>query len=486
MPKSDLVLLALGDEQILQLFDRALAAVSYQVAIARDRAALDKSLQESSPNLVILSQNFDGADELEVAAGMLERFPTLPVLLLLMQDSPEIVKKAIHIGVSDCLYAPLHIEEIMQCVENSIKRADRIGDWNRREVKRTTALLQQRVEELQKLDTIVEHIEDGVIILDEKSNLLLINPAARRAFGLWQDEVVEGKPLNEVLPHPDLKVLLNESIKTPLPHNEITFEDGRVLSAQCTPIPRIGVAITMQDITYLKQIDRLKNEFVHTVSHDLRSPLTAILGYVDLLDRVGPINAQQHEFIIRVQNSVKNITALVNDLLDLGRIEAGFDSQKEVVPLEGIIRYALETLGSQISDKKLNLHLNLPTDIPQMHGNPIRLRQMLDNLIGNAIKYTPEGGDITIDVEAQSDQIILRISDNGPGIPPADQPHIFEKFYRASNVPKGVGGSGLGLAIVKSIVDNHQGRIWVDSLLGQGSAFTVVLPLYKMAVMQPA
>ena len=486
MPKSDLVLLALGDEQILQLFDRALAAVSYQVAIARDRAALDKSLQESSPSLVILSQNFDGADELEIAAGMLERFPTLPVLLLLLQDSPKIVKKAIHIGVSDCLYAPLHIEEIMQTVENSIKRADRIGDWNRREVKRTTALLQQRVEELQKLDTIVEHIEDGVIILDEKSNLLLINPAARRAFGLWQDEVVEGKPLNEVLPHPDLKVLLNESIKTPLPHNEITFEDGRVLSAQCTPIPRIGVAITMQDITYLKQIDRLKNEFVHTVSHDLRSPLTAILGYVDLLDRVGPINAQQHEFIIRVQNSVKNITALVNDLLDLGRIEAGFDSQKEVVPLEGIIRYALETLGSQISDKKLNLHLNLPTDIPQMHGNPIRLRQMLDNLIGNAIKYTPEGGDITIDVEAQSDQIILRISDNGPGIPPADQPHIFEKFYRASNVPKGVGGSGLGLAIVKSIVDNHQGRIWVDSLLGQGSAFTVVLPLYKMAVMQPA
>ncbi len=114
-----------------------------------------------------------------------------------------------------------------------------------------------------------------------------------------------------------------------------------------------------------------------------------------------------------------------------------------------------------------------------MRGNPIRLRQMLDNLIGNAIKYTPEGGEITIDVEVQNDQVILRISDTGPGIPPADQPHIFEKFYRASNVPKGVGGSGLGLAIVKSIVDNHQGRIWVDSLLGQGSTFTVVLPLYK-------
>lgn len=485
MPKSDLVLLALDDEQIIQLFDRALTAVSYHVAIARDHAALNKSLQESSPALVIISQNFNGADELEIVAGMLERFPTMPVLLLLLQDSPEIVRKAIHVGVSDCLYAPLHIEEIMKTVENSIKRADRIGDWTRREVNRTTASLQQRLDELQKLDTIVEHIEDGVIILDEQSNLLLINPAARKAFGLWQDDAVKGKPVSEVLPHPDLKILLSD-INNPLPQNEITFEDGRVLSAQCTPIPRIGVAITMQDITYLKQIDRLKNEFVHTVSHDLRSPLTAILGYVDLLDRVGPVNDQQREFIRRVQNSVQSITSLVNDLLELGRIEAGFDTQKEVAPLEGIIRDTLETLGGQISDKKMNLHLNLPMDIPQMRGNPIRLRQMLDNLIGNAIKYTPEGGEITIDVEAQNDQVILRISDTGPGIPPADQPHIFEKFYRASNVPKGVGGSGLGLSIVKSIVENHQGRIWVESLLGQGSAFTVVLPLYKQAVAQPA
>jgi PAS domain S-box-containing protein len=480
MSKSDLVLLALDDEQILQLFDRALTAVSYHVAIARDKVALEKALQESSPALVIVSQGFSGADELEIATNLLDRFPTLPVLLLLLRDSPQVIKKALHIGVSDCLYAPLHINEIMQTVENSIKRADRIGDWTRREVKRTTASLQQRVQELQKLDTIVEHIEDGVIILDEKSNLLLINPAARRAFGIWQDDEIKGKLVSEVLSHPDLNLLLNENISNPLPHSEIAFEDGRVLSAQCTPIPRIGLAVTMHDITYLKQIDRLKNEFVHTVSHDLRSPLTAILGYVDLLDRVGPINEKQQEFIHRVQNSVQSITLLVNDLLELGRIEAGFDNQQEIAPLEGILRFALETLNGQISEKRLNMHLNLPTNIPPIRGNPIRLRQMLDNLIGNAIKYTPEGGEISINVKAQSEQIILSITDNGPGIPPADQPHIFEKFYRASNVPKGVGGSGLGLAIVKSIVDNHQGRIWVDSLLGQGTTFTVVLPIHKM------
>ena len=479
MPKSDLILIALDDEQLLQLFERALTAVSYTVAIARDHVALQKSLQESSPALVIISQGFGGKNEMEIAANLLERFPSLPVLLLLLQDSPQVVKKAIHIGVSDCLYAPLHINEILQTVENSIKRADRIGDWSRREIKRTTASLQQRIDELQKLDTIVEHIEDGVIILDEKSNLLLINPAARRSFGLWQDDEIKGKSINEVLSHPDVKLLLSQGIDNPLPHNEINFEDGRVLSAQCTSIPHIGLAITMQDITYLKQIDRLKNEFVHTVSHDLRSPLTAILGYVDLLDRVGPVNDQQREFIHRVQNSVQSITSLVNDLLELGRIEAGFDTQREVVSLDGIIRFALETLGGQISEKKLNLHVDLPADMPPVHGNPIRLRLMVDNLFGNAIKYTQEGGEIAIAVEVQKDQDILRIADNGPGIPPSDQPHIFEKFYRAGNVPKGVGGSGLGLAIVKSIIDNHQGRIWVESLLGRGTTFTVVLPVYK-------
>jgi two-component system NtrC family sensor kinase len=194
------------------------------------------------------------------------------------------------------------------------------------------------------------------------------------------------------------------------------------------------------------------------------------------------VNDQQREFIHRVQVSVESITALVNDLLELGRIEAGFDSQNEIVPLEGILRYSLETVGGQISEKHLNIHMDLPMDIPPIRGNPIRLRQVLDNLVGNAIKYTPDGGEITIQMEVQDEQVIFRISDNGPGIPPADQPHIFEKFYRASNVPKGVGGSGLGLAIVKSIVDSHQGRIWVESLLGKGSTFTVVLPLTQKTI----
>ncbi len=485
MPKSDLILLALGDPHIQELIERVLVTNSYHVAIAHDRKALNKVLQESSPALVIISEELKDSNGLELAKGLLDRFPTLPILLFTIQDSRSILKKALAAGICDVLYPPLLVESFMDTVENSLKRARRIGDWTRREVKRTTASLEQRIGDLQKLDTIFDHIEDGVVILDERMHILLINPAARRAFGLKPDDPLNGKPILEVVPHPDLRRLLMNGSNIPILHSEITFDDSHVFGAQYTPIPGIGVAITLQDITYLKQIDHLKNEFVGAVSHDLRSPLTAVLGYVELLDRVGPLNDQQKEFVSRVLMSIKNITALVNDLLELGSIESGFDSQKEKVPLAGIISYAVENLRGQVQDRRQTLNVQLPAETLQLRGNLIRLRQMLDNLIGNAIKYTPNGGEISIQTEVKDEQIILRISDTGPGIPPADQQHIFDKFYRASNVPKDVKGSGLGLAIVKSIVDNHQGRIWVESVLGEGSTFTVVLPVYRPEEKKP-
>jgi two-component system NtrC family sensor kinase len=257
------------------------------------------------------------------------------------------------------------------------------------------------------------------------------------------------------------------------------LEDGRVLSAQVTPIPEVGRAVIMQDITYLKELDRIKSDFVSTVSHDLRSPLTAILGYIELLGRAGSLNAQQKEFILRIQASVQNITALINDLLELGRIEAGFDARKEIVPLSALIRYTVDSLQRQANSKELALKAKLPQSQPHVLGNPVRLRQLLSNLISNAIHYTPHGGSIQVEAHVEDDQVILQIRDDGIGIPSVDQPYIFDKFYRGSNVPVDSNGAGLGLAIVKSIVDNHRGRIWVESVAGKGSTFTVVLPIVE-------
>jgi PAS domain S-box-containing protein len=327
-----------------------------------------------------------------------------------------------------------------------------------------------------KLETILTNVEDGVIVVDPDGRLVLANQTARAAFGM-QDPNPVGKPARELFQHPDLLEIFSDEKRSRPSRSEITLEDGRVFNAQLTTIPDVGLAITMQDITHLKELDRIKSDFVSTVSHDLRSPLTAILGYVELIDRAGPVTEQQREFIRRVQFSVNNITSLINDLLDLGRIEAGFDARKEIVPLGAIINYAVEGLRSRLAEKDQDLVTQIAPDLPTVLGNPIRLRQLMGNLIGNAIKYTPAHGKIMVHTHAEDGQVIIQVNDNGPGIPATDQPYIFDKFYRASNVPADTPGTGLGLAIVKSIVENHQGRIWVDSTVGQGTTFTVVLPV---------
>lgn len=329
--------------------------------------------------------------------------------------------------------------------------------------------------ERKKLETLLTKIQDGVIVTDEDGRLMLINQSARAAFLLDESDLV-GRQFQDVIEHQDLlDVLSGENDSNPY-RGEIALEDGRVLSAQVTPILGVGRAVIMQDITYLKELDRIKSDFVSTVSHDLRSPLTAILGYIELLGRVGKLNPQQGEFVRRIQVSVENITALINDLLDLGRIEAGFDARKEIVPLSAIIRYTAESMHGEVGKKEQSLDVSIPEGLPHILGNPVRLRQMLENLIGNALRYTPHGGEIKVKARTEGIQVIIDISDNGPGIPPADQPYIFDKFYRASNTPVDIPGAGLGLAIVKSIVENHHGRIWVTSTMGQGSTFTIVLP----------
>ncbi|MGD9092791.1 MAG: GAF domain-containing protein, partial [Anaerolineales bacterium] len=245
--------------------------------------------------------------------------------------------------------------------------------------------------ELNKLETFLAKIKDSVIVVDEDGRLMLVNQSARDAFNV-EDGHITGKRVADLIQHDDLLEILVDHDRTHPYRSEIFLEDGRILNAQITPIPQMGLAVIMQDITYLKELDRIKSDFVSTVSHDLRSPLTAILGYVELIERVGPINAQQKEFIRRVELSVQSITALITDLLDLGRIEAGFDARKEIIPISTLIQYAADSLKGRIEDKSQTLKLTIPDDLPQVLGNPVHMRQMLANLVGNAVKYTHEGG----------------------------------------------------------------------------------------------
>ncbi|MEA3350490.1 MAG: ATP-binding protein [Chloroflexota bacterium] len=330
--------------------------------------------------------------------------------------------------------------------------------------------------ERQKLAEILLRIEDGVIVVDSNKRVIMVNRIVRSLFDLGS-RVVELQSVDDVFEHKKLLKLINDDHETFPYRDEIELDDDRILDVQFNIIPDVGLAITMHDVTYFKELDRVKSDFVHTVSHDLRSPLTSILGYVELLDRVGPINERQQKFIQRVQRSVHLITELINDLLDLGRIESGLDGRKELISLASVVEYSVETVKGRIIEGNKKLVVDVPQDLPKIYGDVVRLRQVVDNLLVNSMRYTPRGGKIRLVAQKENKQVILRISDNGCGIPATDLPHIFDKFYRASNVAENIVGSGLGLAIVKSVVENHQGRVWVDSVEGEGSMFTIVLPI---------
>lgn len=330
-------------------------------------------------------------------------------------------------------------------------------------------------QERKKYETILTHVENGVIVIDVARQVVFLNRAARRLFNLG-DQYLAGRSIFDIIHHPELVQIFNLLPKDFPYQTEIKLPNGPVLDVHAVFVSGLGIALTLQDITYLKEMDRIKSEFVSTVSHDLRSPLTAVMGYVELLGRVGPLTDQQKEFIRRVQASVHNITALINELLDLGRIEAGLDTQMEIISPQLMLEDLMQEWRPQIEAKKQSLTLQAPPEIPVLLASPTRLRQMLNNLVNNAVKYTPEGGAIRIVVAIQNNQLILQVIDNGPGIPHADQPYIFDKFYRASNAANKP-GTGLGLAIVRSIVEGHQGRVWVESSPGQGATFTVVLPI---------
>jgi two-component system NtrC family sensor kinase len=326
------------------------------------------------------------------------------------------------------------------------------------------------------LNTILRDTEDSIIVVDNDGKVLFVNPAACRTFNLSASQV-QGRPLAEVLDHREVVELFDKEARSGRSRRtEIALSDGRYLHAQLTILRGVGRVVVMQDITHLKELDRIKSEFVTTVSHDLRSPLTSILGYIELVRRAGPLNAQQQLFLDRIISSVQSITSLISDLLELGKIEAGFDEDREPVSLAKVFREAIETLRPSWEAKRHTVQVRLPNDVPPVLGNPLRLRQVANNLLENAIKYTPDGGQIRVMLETEGDFQVVRVADTGIGIAQKDLPYIFDKFYRTDEAIEHYDGTGLGLSIVKGIVERHNGRIWVDSQVGQGTTFTLMLP----------
>jgi PAS domain S-box-containing protein len=337
-------------------------------------------------------------------------------------------------------------------------------------------LFQAAQAERAKLETILQEAQGVIIVADDENNILLCNAAACNALGLTEDELLN-QPIGEAIPHPALWSMFTEVNETQRATRSEVALDERVFNAQLTPIPQVGQVLMMQDITHLKELDRIKSEFVTTVSHDLRTPLTTIQGYIELLPRAGSLSTQQQEFVLRARQSMETITSLLNRLLDIERLEAGFEMEMAPCDLNQVIEEAIDGIRPQAEEKGLELQWEPSKPLPLVQSNPERLRQVMDNLLTNAVKYTQQGGWIAVSTETDRGNIAVSVADNGIGIPPAQQSHVFEKFYRVeSDEAMGVAGTGLGLAIVKTVIEKHSGRVWVESRPGMGSVFSFVLP----------
>lgn len=381
------------------------------------------------------------------------------------------------------------------------------------EYERRSELLRQQRTETSKINAILQSLNDGVIVCDLYGSILAVNAAAapilQRKFEelvLWNlHDLLERYlgpriaelPLGELLRHP----LTSEG------HPRIftsTMRVGmRVVSLTLGPVLKnaddrevLGALLVLRDVTRETEADRMKTEFIGTMSHELRTPMTAIKGFTQLLlmGNLGPLTATQREFVTTIYNNTERMIDLINDVLDLTKIESGsVELEWRSLHLAEVLSGVIAELKDQIAERGHQLTISLPPGLPMVRGDAHRLHQIIYNLLVNAVKYTPRGGQIWVEAcepvtadlpEEVRDQIALdrrylqvNIRDTGVGISAEDLPRIFDRFYRTENPLKiEAGGTGLGLSLVRPLVHLLGGRMWVRSAVGTGSTFAFVLP----------
>jgi PAS domain S-box-containing protein len=359
------------------------------------------------------------------------------------------------------------------------------------------ARLFQAVEgERRRLSALLDSISDAVVVTDQEDRILLVNPAAERDFGV-EAHAVLGKRADQAGLDTELvqaltkPTTLGEALieQTPLPDGRALYVNvSAIVNPDGEPIGRVAV---MRDVSRFRELDQMKSEFLATVSHDLRAPLTFMRGYAHRLGAAGHLNEKQRKHVDNILRGIERIDSLVTDLLDLGRIEAGLGLEREPCHLGVVLAEAVKGMEARADAKDISLRMKIPPMVSgtgngrkgnaTVAGDVALLRQVVVNLLDNAIKYTPSGGQVTVELsipDDAGDRAVISVVDTGVGIAPDEQIRLFEKFYR---VKRGAGsevaGTGLGLALVKSIVERHEGQVWVNSRLNQGSAFYISLPL---------
>src|SRR3990167_386740 len=380
---------------------------------------------------------------------------------------------------------------------------DRFADELTIRVMEQTAALEREmkrvVDEKERVDTIIRSIGEGLVVVDREGKIQFMNPAAEKLLGLDQRRA-KGVPIPQLMKEEHALALAKGSLGDETDHitkeielSSASEETQRIVQASTAVIENqdgktVGMVSVLTDITKQRQLDEAKSKFVAHVSHELRTPLLAIQESLSLLmgKEVGEVTPEQEKFISIAHRNITRLSRLVNDLLDVAKLEAGKIELRPIpFELKDMVHHAVETIRSWAESKGVAIEEVYPENPVPMVADPDRLTQVVTNLISNAIKFTPEGGRISVEMSpdqlapgmAGEPHVAVSVQDSGIGISKADQKRIFEKFEQVSLAsPKGVSSTGLGLTIAKEIVELHRGKIWVDSDEGQGSRFTFMIP----------
>lgn len=359
-----------------------------------------------------------------------------------------------------------------------------------RRLERIAALQEQLRAQAQpqepNLETILASIDEGVMVIDERHVLRRVNPSFLKMHDLKTDP--RGRTVRSALREPAFEEIVTAALASGEPQTREVEASGarppRHFAVHAVPLRddegRAGVVAIFRDTSRIRQLEEVRREFVANVSHELRTPLSIFQGYLEtLMDDPAMPREEQAEIFATLRKHSSRLNALLDDLLILARLESRNDKLRlEAIAPADFIRSVMRDWKERAGKKRLELTLDAADDLPAIRADPLRLEQVLNNLLDNAIKYTGEGGRIAVRATRGNGAVEVRVEDTGSGIPPADLPHIFERFYRADKSrTREQGGTGLGLSIVKHIVQSHGGTVTAESTYGEGTTISFRLPV---------
>lgn len=485
------VLIVDDEPRIRQGLQRILDPMGYRVVSAENgRQALDLATHEDI-SIVLLDLKLPDINGMEILQTIRRNYPHMIVIIITGFGTVQTAAEAMRKGAYDLLPKPFEPDQLRLAIHRASEkmRLENEAHLLAQEKQRTLADLSL---EKSRTHTIIDALPTGVMVTDAEGEMILFNPTFARYMGLPAD-AAPGGPLKDYITDEGLHGLILEFSKgchigpDDSPTYEFNFGEDKYLFARGRPVMDdqgrcMGAVVTIVDITAMKVLDRLKREFVAKVSHELRSPLSTIHEQlaVVLSDLVGQVSPADEHLLSRAKEKTQSLIALIGDLLDLSRIESGIVCEApRTVNLEDLLENIVSFLNAKAAARRQSIHLHRPgAPVPPIEADPLALESILGNLITNAIHYTPDQGRIDIRLTPSGDHLRIDVSDTGFGIEPRHLDKIFERFYRVkTEQTRHIDGTGLGLPIAKGLVEALKGRIEVTSTPGEGSTFTVFLPV---------